>query len=63
MALKARENGVDLAISLPDDLPTMVGDARAFKQFLLNLLSNAVKFTERGGSVTVSALVDAASLV
>jgi cell cycle sensor histidine kinase DivJ len=62
MALKARENGIDLVVSLPEDPPTMVGDQRAFKQILLNLLSNAIKFTERGGSVTVSALVQGASL-
>ena len=62
MALKARENGIDLVVSLPQDLPGMVGDQRAFKQILLNLLSNAIKFTERGGAVTVSALVDGADL-
>jgi cell cycle sensor histidine kinase DivJ len=62
MALKARENGIDLVASLPEDLPGMVGDQRAFKQILLNLLSNAIKFTERGGSVTVSALVEGSSL-
>jgi cell cycle sensor histidine kinase DivJ len=62
MALRARENGIDLVASLPEDLPVMVGDQRAFKQILLNLLSNAIKFTERGGSVTVSALVEGSSL-
>ena len=62
MALKARENGIDLVVNLPEDLPVMVGDQRAFKQILLNLLSNAIKFTERGGSVTVSALVDGTNL-
>jgi cell cycle sensor histidine kinase DivJ len=62
MALKARENGIDLVVNLPEDLPAMVGDQRAFKQILLNLLSNAIKFTERGGSVTVSALVDGTNL-
>jgi cell cycle sensor histidine kinase DivJ len=62
MALKARESGIDLIVSLPDDLPGMVGDQRAFKQILLNLLSNAIKFTERGGSVTVSALAEGADL-
>lgn len=55
MALKARENGIDLVVNLPEDLPGMVGDQQAFKQILLNLLSNSIKFTERGGSVTVSA--------
>jgi two-component system, cell cycle sensor histidine kinase DivJ len=62
MALKARENGIDLVVSLPDDLPGMVGDQRAFKQILLNLLSNSIKFTERGGTVTASAAVDGVNL-
>jgi cell cycle sensor histidine kinase DivJ len=62
MALKARENGIDLVVNLPDDLPGMIGDQRALKQILLNLLSNAIKFTERGGSVTVSAAAEAATL-
>ncbi|MGA2288856.1 PAS domain-containing sensor histidine kinase [Bradyrhizobium sp.] len=63
LALKARESGIDLVISMPEDLPAMTGDLRAFKQVVLNLVSNAVKFTERGGKVTVSAAVEGARLV
>jgi cell cycle sensor histidine kinase DivJ len=63
LALKARENGIDLVTRVPDDLPVMIGDPRAFKQIVLNLVANAVKFTERGGAVTVSAAVDSARLV
>lgn len=63
MALKARENGLDLRTRVPDDLPEITGDARAFKQIMLNLVSNAIKFTERGGSVTVSSRVEGARLI
>jgi two-component system, cell cycle sensor histidine kinase DivJ len=63
LALKARESGIDLVSRAPDDLPDMSGDPRAFKQIVLNLVSNAIKFTERGGTVTASATVEAARLV
>jgi two-component system, cell cycle sensor histidine kinase DivJ len=62
LALKARENGIDLVARAPDDLPHVTGDPRAFKQIILNLVSNAIKFTERGGRVTVSAAVEGSRL-
>src|SRR5471032_3233956 len=45
LALKARENGIELVTRVPEDLPEMTGDPRAFKQVVLNLVSNAIKFT------------------
>jgi two-component system, cell cycle sensor histidine kinase DivJ len=63
LALKARENDIDLMTRIPEDLPVMTGDPRAFKQVALNLVSNAIKFTERGGKVTVSAAVEGARLM
>jgi cell cycle sensor histidine kinase DivJ len=63
LALKARENDIDLVTRIPEDLPVMTGDPRAFKQVALNLVSNAIKFTERGGKVTVSAAVEGARLM
>jgi len=63
LALKARDNGVDLITRAPEDLPVMNGDPRAFKQIALNLVANAIKFTERGGSVTVSAAVEGTRLM
>jgi two-component system, cell cycle sensor histidine kinase DivJ len=58
LALKARENGIELATDAPLDLPVITGDPRAFKQIVINLVSNAVKFTERGGKVTVAASIE-----
>jgi cell cycle sensor histidine kinase DivJ len=63
LALKARENGIDLITIAPDDLPDIVGDSRAFRQIVLNLVSNAIKFTERGGTVTVTAAVERSRFV
>ena len=63
LALKARENGIDLVTRASEDLPDITGDPRAFKQIVLNLVSNAIKFTERGGMVTVSAGVEGSRLV
>jgi cell cycle sensor histidine kinase DivJ len=63
LALKARDNGVDLITRAAEDLPVMNGDPRAFKQIALNLVVNAIKFTERGGSVTVSASVEGSRLM
>jgi two-component system, cell cycle sensor histidine kinase DivJ len=63
LALKARENAIDLVTRAPENLPEIIGDPRAFKQIVLNLVSNAIKFTERGGMVTVSAGVEGARLM
>jgi cell cycle sensor histidine kinase DivJ len=63
LALKARENGIDLVTRAPEDLPVMTGDPRAFKQIVLNLAANAIKFTDRGGTVTVSAAVEGSRLM
>ncbi len=58
LALKAADNGIALKTRLQPDLPEIVADRRALSQILLNLVSNALKFTDRGGSVTVSATRD-----
>ena len=63
LALKAAENGIDLVTRIPEDLPAMTGDPRAFRQVALNLVSNAIKFTERGGQVTVCVGVEGSRLV
>ncbi|MES2751644.1 MAG: ATP-binding protein [Pseudomonadota bacterium] len=63
MILKAREGGIDIVTRTPSDLPQITGDPRAFKQIVLNLLSNAIKFSERGGTVTVTAAVEGSRLL
>ncbi len=62
LALEAREAGLELVRRLPGDLPEIVADKRALSQIVLNLMSNAIKFTDRGGTLTVSATADAAAI-
>jgi two-component system, cell cycle sensor histidine kinase DivJ len=63
LTFKARQTGIDLVVRLPGNLPEVVADKRSLSQIMLNLLSNALKFTDRGGSVTVSAKAEGAAIV
>jgi cell cycle sensor histidine kinase DivJ len=58
LALKAQHAGVALTCDAPSGLPDIVADKRAVKQILINLISNAIKFTDRGGTVAMSAGVE-----
>ncbi|MCP4348969.1 MAG: response regulator [Desulfobacterales bacterium] len=50
----AEEKGIELNISLEEDLPvTMQADRQRLEQIIKNLVSNAMKFTDKG-SITVS---------
>jgi Na+/proline symporter/nitrogen-specific signal transduction histidine kinase len=50
-----KENGVQLEIDLPRELPTIVADRDRLMQVMLNLLSNAAKFCRSpGGRVSVA---------
>ncbi|MBU6299712.1 MAG: HAMP domain-containing histidine kinase, partial [Alphaproteobacteria bacterium] len=51
---RAENNGLELALALPDEPLFLIADKRAVKQVLLNLLTNAIKFTPAGGNVDVS---------
>jgi PAS domain S-box-containing protein len=51
---KAKDNGLEILVSIQDDIPTCIkGDIGRLRQILTNLFSNAVKFTEHG-KITVS---------
>jgi signal transduction histidine kinase len=62
LALRASTQGRMLAVSLPDDLPTIAADRNSLTEVIANLVDNAIKYSREGGQVTVSAAVDGDSV-
>lgn len=58
---KVEQGGIDLSISVPDDLPEIYAERMAIKQIVLNLAGNAIKFTPKGGKVEISAYVESST--
>lgn len=52
----ARKKGLQISISITDEIQTMQADKRRLKQMIVNLLSNAVKFTPQAGSMGLEVL-------
>ncbi len=49
LALKAHENGLELACHIRPDVPTaLIGDPGKLRQIIVNLAANSLKFTEEG---------------
>lgn len=63
LALEIRRAGLELALRLDRNLPSIVADLRAFRQILINLLANAIKYTDRGGRIIVSARTEGSVLL
>lgn len=53
--IDAKDKGIHLEFSIPDDLPEVNADPARIDHVFSNLLSNSLRFTHPGGSVTISA--------
>lgn len=51
------KKGIELAIAIPADLPTLHADPMRLEQVFNNLLENATKYTEKGGCIAIKAAV------
>ena len=52
---EAMAKGININFPLQENIPLITADEGKLSQVISNLLSNAVKFTQRGGTITVSA--------
>jgi two-component system phosphate regulon sensor histidine kinase PhoR len=59
----ARRQEIELRLEISEAIPTVTGDGDRLERVAVNLIHNALKFTPAGGSVSVCAAVDAASVV
>ena len=60
---KAAENGLQIELDLPEQLPAIKADRDKIKQVILNLLSNAIKYNRQEGRVRLSAGIESNNLV
>src|ERR1700686_610846 len=55
-------NGRTLKCRVPENLPTIMGEARKLHQILVNLLTNAIKYSEPTTQITLSAHSEASAV-
>jgi two-component system phosphate regulon sensor histidine kinase PhoR len=51
----ATDKSINISVSIPEDLPRLLGDENRITQALINLVDNAIKYTAASGAVKISA--------
>lgn len=62
-AERAKRDGIDVVYDEPDMLPFVFGDKNRIRQVFINIIDNAIKYSDKGGHVSIQALMcDAAHI-
>jgi signal transduction histidine kinase len=59
---QCEEQGLELTVALPPDLPLVYADQQRIEQVLINVLVNAMRYTPTGGRIAISAEQDHAAV-
>lgn len=63
MLMEAKRRGLELTLTLEEELPVIFGDRERLEQVVFNILSNSIAYTPEGGSVAMSARCDGRHIV
>ncbi|HZY09938.1 MAG TPA: ATP-binding protein [Bacteroidota bacterium] len=63
LSLPFKEKGVEMKLSLEDDLPPLIADEQQLSWVISNLLSNALRYTDKGGCVEIIATPQGGSVI
>ena len=55
LQIQFNERGINLIVTVPETLPTILGDEQQLSWVIVNLLNNALQYTSQGGKVELSA--------
>ena len=58
LQLRSQSQNRLLAVSIPDNLPTVAADRCSLSEVIANLVDNALKYSNEGGAVNVTATVE-----
>jgi two-component system phosphate regulon sensor histidine kinase PhoR len=60
---RAAEKDIRISVSVPENLPEIIGDRRRLAEVLQNLLDNATQYTLPGGQIVLSAAANHAEVI